>query len=65
MNKRSEVLQLFGPKLIEALALDILNELNILRAKHGLPPRTKLQVYDALMNQANHLPDYDWMSEIP
>lgn len=65
MNKRSEVFELFGPKLLEGFCEMLLSELNILRTKAGLPPRTKQQVYDEIINHATTLPDYDWMNEEP
>jgi len=61
MSKRDEVFDLWGPKLLEAFLHLILSEVNELRTKAGLAPRTKTQVYNQIMNDAIHLPDYDWM----
>lgn len=65
MAKRDEVMRYFGPKLLEGFLEMIFNENNLLRTKAGLPPRTKLQVYDEIMNHVNSLPDYEWMQEEP
>lgn len=62
MDKRSEVFQMFGPKLLEAFLELIFAENNELRTRVGLPPRTKQQVYDEIVNHVTTLPDYDWMS---
>ncbi len=61
MDKRSEVFHMFGPKLLEGFLELILAELNELRVAAGLPPQTKQQAYDEIMNHANSLPDYEWM----
>ena len=63
MDKRSEVLEHFGPKLIEGLALLVLDEINELRTALNKPPRTKDQVFDQLTNHYSTLPDYDWMNK--
>lgn len=63
MDKRSEVFQHFGPKLLEGFLNLILNEINELRAHVGLPPRTKEQVHNQIMNDALHLPEYDFNLE--
>lgn len=63
MDKRSQVFQLFGPKLLEGFLNLILGEVNELRSDLGLAPRTKEQVYNQIMNDAQHLPDYEWMVE--
>lgn len=63
MAKRDEVFHLFGPKLLEGFLELIFSEVNELRTNAGLPPRTKQQVYDQIMNHANALPDYEWMAE--
>lgn len=65
MSKRDEVFQMFGPKLLEGFLGLIFAENNLLRTHAGLPPRTKLQVYDEIMNHTTTLPDYEWMAEEP
>jgi len=61
MDKRNQVFELFGPKLLEGFLNLIFLQFNQLRNIAGLPPLTKEQVFDEIMNDANHLPDYDWM----
>lgn len=61
MTTRDEVMRLFGPKQIEALALVTLDEINILRRKLGLSPRTKSQLLEAVNKRISSLPDYEWM----
>lgn len=63
MTKRDDLMRMFGPKLIEAMGLMVIDELNILRSKHGLSPRTPSQLYDQITNHLSDLPDYDWMQE--
>lgn len=55
----------FGPILLEALALVLFDEVNILRAQLGLPPRTKQQLLDTINNHTSTLPLYDWMTDEP
>ncbi len=54
----------FGPKLIDALAQVMLDEINLLRAEHGLSQRNGAQLVDAIANKLESIPDYDWMKEI-
>ncbi|MBA7670358.1 hypothetical protein ES703_78503 [subsurface metagenome] len=63
MEKRSEVFQKFGPKLLESFLELILSEFNELRTAAGLPPRTKIQIYDQITNHFSNLPDYEWQDE--
>lgn len=63
MEKRSEIFQKFGPKLLESFLELILSENNELRAAVGLPPRTKQQIYDQITNHFSSLPDYEWQDE--
>ena len=58
---RDELYQHFGPLLVEALARIIKDEINILRAEHGLPDRTNQQIMDALDTTLGTLAKYDWM----
>ena len=55
----------FGPKLVEALAMLVLDEINILRDQHGLAPRTMAQALDRIQNHLSTLDDYDWMHDPP
>lgn len=60
---REELYRAFGPKLMEAMALVIIDEINILRAEHGLADRTSQQIVTVLETKLATIPDYDWMSE--
>ena len=61
MITREELYRGFGPMLIEAFALIVKDEINILRANHGLPDRTNQQIMDALKNKLDTLSTYNWM----
>lgn len=61
MDKRSEIFETFGPKLLEGFLLLILDEINELRSTVNLPPRTKQQVFDQITNHQSGLANYDWM----
>ena len=65
MPLRDDVLRKFGPKLLEAFALMILDELNILRTINGLPERTPTQLLTKISNHVTEVPDYNWMQELP
>lgn len=62
---RDKLYQHFGPILIEALAEILIEEINILREKLNLQPRTKQQLINALKAKNDILPPYDWMKEEP
>lgn len=63
MAKRDEVFHHWGPLLLEAFLELIFTEVNILRTRAGLPPRTKDQVHDQITNHLSTLEPYDWMKE--
>ena len=52
----------FGPVIIEALALVVKDEINLLRVEHSLPERTDQQLFDAVDTKLKSLPKYDWMN---
>jgi len=60
---REELYHRFGPKLIDAFAQVVLDEINLLRAKHGLNTRSKQQLVDAIATKLENIPDYNWMNE--
>lgn len=64
MSEREKFLEQFGPKLIEAITLTTMDEINILRQKAGLPLRTTSQLITAIGNKLDSLTDYNSMSEI-
>lgn len=59
---RQSLYRQFGPKLLEAIVLVIKDEINLLRAEHGLAERTNQQLVNALQAKLDTLEDYDWMS---
>ncbi|MBR9682645.1 MAG: hypothetical protein GOV02_03130 [Candidatus Aenigmarchaeota archaeon] len=61
MAVRDDLYRKFGPKLIEALALVIMDEINILRAQHALPDRTANDIVTAIENKIGPVTSYDWM----
>ena len=62
-TSRDDLYRQFGPMLIEALALVILDEINDLRELEGLPTRTKPQLMNALQTKLDTLSKYEWMDE--
>lgn len=62
MSERDKLFQQFGPILLEAFCEMILSEINILRTRAGLPPRTKQQVIEEINNHLSTLEPYDWMN---
>jgi hypothetical protein len=58
---RDEIYQRFGPLMLEAIVRVIFSEINILRTRAGLEPRTIQQGIDALETQLGHLTKYQWM----
>ena len=58
---REDLFRQFGPLELEALALIIKDEINILRAEHSLPARTNQQIMDAMETKLATLSKYDWM----
>lgn len=63
MSQRDELFRKFGPILLEAICLVILDEVNRLRTHVNMPPITKQDVLDELNNHLSELEPYDWMSE--
>jgi len=61
MAKRDELFGKFGPRFIEAMALMVLDAINELRVKAGLPVYTKEQVMAKMENHLSTLQPYDWM----
>ena len=60
MADRETLYRMFGPKLFEAFGRLVRDEINLLRAQHGLPPRTNQQIMDALENELQNIPPYTW-----
>jgi len=63
MSLRDDTMHMFGPILLEAFALMVLDEVNIIRQQLGLPLRTKQQLLQTINNHTTTLQPYDWMKE--
>lgn len=61
---REELYQKFGPVLLEAIVLVILEEINTLRLVANLPERTKQQMIDSIETKLGGLTIYDWMDDV-
>ena len=61
MAKRDDLFQKFGPLLLEATLMIMLEETNRLRAKLGMPEVTKQDVLDQFNNHLSELEPYSWM----
>lgn len=65
MATRDELFQKFGPKLIEAMFLCLLEEINTLRPGQGHPTIEMQDLIDIASNHSDSLPDYEWMGDFP
>lgn len=63
MADRNETFRKFGPILLEAACLVIVELQNELRQGQGMPEITEQDVLDKLNNHLNELQPYDWMHE--
>lgn len=63
MATREELYRKFGPQLLEVVVMIMKREINILRFQAGLQERTNQQILDALNDELNNTPEYDWMKE--
>lgn len=61
MATRETLLRKFGPKLLEALCIVLLQEVNRLRQEVLLPPLTEDDVLTEIETVLETLPDYEWM----
>lgn len=61
MANRNETYQKFGPILLEAVCLCLLDQVNKLRTNQGMPPITEQDIIDNLNNHLSDLQPYDWM----
>ncbi len=60
MATRDELFKKFGPKLLEALFLVLLDEINNLRPGQGQPTIEMQDLINAAANHVDTLPDYEW-----
>lgn len=58
---RSDIYHKFGPILLEAIVLVMVDEINILRTEHDLQVRTEQDILNAIEVKQSQLQDYDWM----
>lgn len=63
MADRDDTYQKFGPILLEAVCLCLLDQTNELRREQGMPEITEQDIIDNLNNHLNGLQPYDWMNE--
>ncbi len=63
MAERDELYKQFGPILLEAQVLVLLEQINILRNNQGMPEITEQDLIDSLNNHLSEIEPYDWMSE--
>jgi len=63
MSERDELYRKFGPILLEAQTLVLLEQVNMLRVNQGMPEITEQDLIDSLNNHLAELTPYDWMSE--
>lgn len=63
MAQRDEIYKQFGPILLEAQTLLLLEQINILRHNQGMPEITEETLLNSLNNHLSELQPYDWMTE--
>jgi hypothetical protein len=65
MPPRDDLFIKFGPLLLEAMFLVLLDEINTLRPGQGQPTITMEDLISNANNHVTTLPDYDWMAMPP
>lgn len=60
MAGREETYRKFGPILLESMCLVLLNQINALRRKQGMPEITEQDIIDELNNHLSKLEPYAW-----
>lgn len=63
MMNREQLYKRFGPKLLEAIVITMLEETNRLRERLDMPPVTRADVMQTIANKLANLDDYDWMNK--
>ena len=63
MATREDYYDKFGPKVLEAIVLVVLDEVNAIRANASLTERTVQQMLDAIDAKIASVGDYAGMSE--
>lgn len=65
MADRDDTYQKFGPILLEAMCLCLLDNINELRKEQGMKEITEQDIIDNLNNHLSKLQPYDCMQEGP
>lgn len=63
MAGRDDTFAKFGPRLLEATVLVLLENINVLRKEQGMPEITEQDLVDSLNNHLSELEPYTWMQE--
>lgn len=63
MSQRDELMQKFGPLLLESFGRIIFDDLNRIRSQVGMPSITWEQFFTEINNHLSTLEPYDWMTE--
>ncbi|MBA7655343.1 hypothetical protein ES703_63247 [subsurface metagenome] len=63
MTQRDDLFRKFGPILLEATVISILELVNESRRAQGWPDITMQDFYDKINNHVTGLELYDWMKE--
>jgi len=61
MSLRDELMQKFGPLLLEAFGRIVFEELNRIRSHVGMPELTWEQFFTEINNHLGALEPYEWM----
>lgn len=62
MSLRDDLMQHFGPLLLEAFGRILFDEINRIREHTGMPTITWENFFDEINNDLSHLEPYDWMN---
>jgi hypothetical protein len=65
MAQRDELFKKFGPLMLEAFMIMVLDETNRLRKKLNMQQLTPQDVLNEINNHLSTLPPYDWMQDAP
>ena len=63
MALRDDLMRRFGPKLLEAFARILFDDINRIRSHVGMPGLTWEQFFAEINNHVTEVEDYDWMWE--
>lgn len=62
MAQRDELMQKFGPLLLEAFGRIIFEEINRIRSHTGMPPVTWENFFTEINNHLSTLEPYEWLN---